>query len=212
MRHAVWLVLVCSIGCGQPQLTIEQAADLLSTSAALSAVENLQLVAPSGCFVVDRDAEVHASDVERDPHLIELQYVLGALRRDLELGLIEFEFSEASESSLMPPEGCDEQLWRSHGSDGTLSAQPLKLVAWKTVPSDKAIAAGLRPGQTFLYRRQTLGAITRLVRQDDASVRVEYSWHWAPSYEGGHLGIPTSAPTRGTATLRQTDQGWRVAE
>ena len=63
-----------------------------------------------------------------------------------------------------------------------------------------------------LEEGQTLGAITRLVRQDDASVRVEYSWHWAPSYEGGHLGIPTSAPTRGTATLRQTDQGWRVAE
>ena len=54
MRHVVWLVLVFSVACGQPQLTIEQAADLLSRSAALSGVENLQLVAPSGCFTLDR--------------------------------------------------------------------------------------------------------------------------------------------------------------
>ena len=212
MRHAVWLVLVCSVGCGQPQLTIEQAADLLSNSPALSGVETLQLVARSGCFTLDREAEVRAADVWKDSHLGELLYAREALRRDLELGLIEFEFSEASAGPLTPPEGCDEQLWRSHSSDGTLSAQPFKLVAWNTVPSDKAIAAGLQTGQTFLYRRQTLGAITRLERQDDATIRVEYSWHWAPSYEGGHLGFPTSAPARGVATLRRTDQGWCVAQ
>jgi hypothetical protein len=212
MRHVVWLVLVWSIGCGQPPLTIEQAADLLSNSPALSGIDNLQLVAPSGCFTLDREAEVRIADIWTDSHLGEHQYARGALRRALELGLIEFEFSEASAGPSTPPAGCDEQLWRSHSSDGTSSAQRTKLVAWKTVPSDKAIAAGLQTGQTFLYRRQTLGAITRLVRQDDATIRVEYSWHWAPSYEGGHLGIPTSAPARGVAMLRRTEQGWRVAQ
>lgn len=211
MRHVVWLVLVFSVACGQPQLSVQQASDLLSNSPALSGVEHLQLVAPSGCFVVDRDAEIHAADVQRDPRLNELLYVRDALHRDLELGLVEFEFNEAPERSVTPPEGCDEQLWRSHSRDGT-SAQQLKLVAWKAVPTDKALAAGLQMGQTFLYRRQTLGAITRLVRQDDATMFVEYSWHWAPSYEGVHLGIPASAPAKGTATLRRSDQGWRVAQ
>jgi hypothetical protein len=209
MRHLVWLVLILSVACGRPQLTVEQAADLLSQSPALSGVENLQLVAPSGCFVVDRSAEVRSADVQRDPRLVELLYVRDALRRDLELGLVEFEFNEAPASSQTPPEGCDEQLWRSHSNPG--ASQSLKLVAWKAVPSDRAIAAGLQMGQTFLYRRQTLGAITRLVRQDDDTMLVEYSWHWAPSYEGAHLGIPASPPAKGTATLTRSDQGWRVA-
>jgi hypothetical protein len=210
MRHVAWLVLGFSVACGRPQLSVEQAADLVSNSQALSGVEHLQLVAPSGCFIIDRDAEIHAADIRRDPRLNELQYVRDALRRDLELGLVEFEFNEAPARSQTAPEGCDEQLWRSHSNAG--ASQSLKLVAWKTVPSDRAIAAGLQMGQTFLYRRQTLGAITRLVRQDDTTMLVEYSWHWAPSYEGAHLGIPASAPARGTATLKRSDQGWRVAQ
>ena len=211
MRRVVWLVVVFSVACGPPQLTRETAADVLSKSPALSGVENLQLVTPSGCFTLDRDADIRTAAVQRDPRLNELVYVRDALQRDLELGLVEFEFTKAPVGSVTPPEGCDEQLWRSHSSDGT-SAQQLVLVAWKAVPTDKAIAAGLQPGQTFLYRRQALGEVTRLVRQDHKTTIVEYSWHWAPSYEGEHLGIRASPPARGKATFTLSDNGWHVAQ
>jgi hypothetical protein len=211
MRHSLWFVLAISVACTSPQLTRDQAAELLSKSPALSGIQNLRLVTPSGCFTLDRDAEVRAADVQRDQRLNELSYIRDALDRDLELGLIELEFSEATAGSPKP-QGCDQQLWTAYKSDrfGELDRR-LKLVAWKAVPSDKANAAGLHTGQTFLYRRQALIAITKLVRQDDHTSVVEYSWNWAPTYEGLHLGISASPPITSKATFKRSDTGWRFA-
>jgi hypothetical protein len=72
------------------------------------------------------------------------------------------------------------------------------------------MAAGLRPGETFPNLRQTLIAITQLNRKDDGTVIAEYRWHWAPSYEGEHLGIQASEPITGRVRFRHVADGWRL--
>lgn len=210
-HHIVWFALTLMVGCGPSPLTRDEAADLLSKSLALSSSENLQLATPSGCFVLARRAEVSGADVERDPQLAGLPYLLSTLRRERELGLVEFEFFETPAEAPVPPLGCG-QLWAAQhaGDTNTAAAARSKLVAWKTVPSDKAMAAGLQPGETFLYLRRTLIAITRLDRKDEGTIVAEYRWQWAPSYEGEHLGIQASEPFTGKARFRNAGDGWRL--
>lgn len=144
--------------------------------------------------------------------LSELSYVWDALGRDVDLELIEFEFSEAAAGSPRPPEGCDAQLWTAYKSDRSgESDRRLKLAAWKAVPSDRANAAGLHTGQTFPYGRQALVAITTLVRQDGNTTVVEYSWNWAPTEGGAHLGIRASPPVTSKATFKSSRTDWRLA-
>jgi hypothetical protein len=72
------------------------------------------------------------------------------------------------------------------------------------------MAAGLQPGQTFLYLRQTLLDVTRLEIKDDGTAVAEYSWRWAPSYEGEHLGIRAPEPVTARARFRSADGAWRL--
>jgi hypothetical protein len=209
--RAVWFALALAAACGPSPLTREEAAGLLSKSPALSNSESLRLAMPSGCFILARRADVSGADVERDPKLTELPYLRDTLHRERELGLVDFQFFEAPADAPAPPTGCG-RLWATaHAGDADAAAAARsKLVVWKTVPSDKAMAAGLQPGQTFLYLRQTLIAITRLDRKDDGTVVAEYRWHWAPSYEGEHLGIRASEPITSRARFRNAGNGWRL--
>jgi hypothetical protein len=211
-----WLTLVIvamlTVGCGPSPLTRDEASDLLSKALELGAAEDLQLATPSGCFTLPRNAPVHSADVELDPQLAGLPYLLSTLRRERELELVEFEFAETTLDAPVPPPGCG-QLWataRRAADAKAAAAARSKLVAWKTIPSDKAIAAGLQPGATFPYLRKTLIAITQLNKKDDATVVAEYRWRWAPSYEGEHLGIKASEPMTGKARFRNQGDGWRL--
>ena len=210
-RHLLWFTLAFTVGCGPSALTREGAADLLANALERDAGQNLQLATLSGCFTLAPKARVHNSDVELDPQLAGLPYLMSTLRIERELGLIEFEFAESPMDAPVPPSGCG-RLWAAqhaaHAS--TNAAAQSKLVAWKSIPSDKAMAAGLQPGDTFPYLRKTLIAVTQLTRKDDGTVIAEYRWHWAPSYEGEHLGIQASAPIPGRARFRNPGDGWRL--
>jgi hypothetical protein len=209
-RNIVWLALGLSAACGPGPLTREGAADLIAKS--LNASETLQLATPKGCFALPRGTEVRSADVERDPQLARAPYLVSTLRRERELELVEFEFTETSADAAAPPAGCG-QLWATqHATEAKgAGAGRLKLVLWTTVPSDKAMAAGLQPGQTFLYLRQTLIAVTKLETRNDGTVLAEYRWRWAPSYEGEHLGIQPSDAFAGRARFRNVGDGWRLA-
>jgi hypothetical protein len=210
--QAVWWSLALMAGCGPSPLTRDQAAQLISKSLELSSPETLQLATPSGCFILARRADVRSADITRDPQLAALPYLRNTLDRERELGLVEFEFSETPADAPFPPQGCG-QLWATQHADGTTrdAAARSKLIVWKTVPSDKAMAAGLQPGQTFLYLRRTLIAITRLDSKDGGTMVAAYQWRWAPSYEGEHLGIQPSEPFPGTARFRKVGGEWRMA-
>jgi hypothetical protein len=207
-RRLLWLALTLTVGCGPTPLTREEAADLLSKTLESGTTENLQLATPSGCFALPRNATASSTDVEQDPQLAALPYLMSTLRRERELELVEFEFAETPLDAPVPPSGCG-RLWATQHANAAAAARS-KLVAWKTVPSDKAIAAGLRPGETFPYLRKTLIAITQLTRKDDGTMVAEYQWHWAPSYEGEHLGIRPSEPFSGRARFRNPGDGWRL--
>jgi hypothetical protein len=206
------LALTFASGCGRPTLGLDEAAGLLSRSLASSESEHLQLATPSGCFLLARRDDIKNTDVERDPQIARLPYVLSTLRRERDLGLIEFEFSETPADAPVPPTGCG-QLWAAQhaGAEPVATASRFKLVVWKATPSDKAIAAGLQPGQTFLYLRKTLIDIVRLIRKDNDTMIAEYRWRWAPSYEGEHLGIQPSTPMAGKARFKNNGDGWRLA-
>ena len=103
---------------------------------------------------------------------------------------------------------CRDELVGLAALPGLLLRPPAVAVAYS---SDHLTAAPEQdPGPALVNR--TLGTITRLVRQDDGTMLVEYTWHWAPTYEGAHLGIPASSPAQGKATLTRSAQVWRVAE
>src|SRR5258707_3355889 len=155
-HHLLWFALTLTVGCGPSALTREEAADLIARTLEQRTAENLQLATPSGCFAVARNATVKSGDVERDPQLAALPYLLSTLRLERELGLVEFEFAEATLDAPVPAPGCGHLSVTWPNAAGSNAAARSKLVAWKTVPSDKAIAAGLQPGDTFPYLRQTL--------------------------------------------------------
>jgi hypothetical protein len=213
-----WLTLVVAgmlpltVACGPSPLTRDEASDLLSKSLASGGTENLQLATPSGCFALARNANVNSADVERDPHLAGLPYLLSTLRRERELGLVEFEFAEVPSDAAVPPSGCAD-LWAAQhaATTGGAPGARSKLIAWKTMPSDKAMAAGLQPGETFPYLHKTLIAITQLIPKDDGTVVVEYRWHWAPSYESEHLGVQAAEAITSRARFRHVGNSWRLA-
>ncbi len=208
--QAVWVALTLTAGCGSRPLTRNEAADLISKSLALRANEQLQLATPSGCFLLTTREELTGSDVERDPQLAGSPYLLSTLRRERELGLVEFEFSETPADAAVPPLECGRFRAAPTGAASRPQAARSKYVAWKTMPSDKAMAAGLHAGQTFLYLRQTLIDITHLTSKDDGTMVAEFRWRWAPSYEGEHLGIQASEPMIGRMRFRNTPDGWHV--
>jgi hypothetical protein len=197
------------VACGTSALDRPQAADLLARSPALARIENMTIATPGGCFTLPLGASVRAEDVQRDERLSARVDVRDALRRERELELVDFVFEQAAATSPSPLEGC-EQLWASVKSGPENAGGGVKLVAWKTILSDKAMVAGLQAGQTFQYRRQTLVAITALLPQIDGATVVGYSWKWAPTYEGAHLGIRESEPISAQAVFRKSSAGWQV--
>ena len=134
-RHLLWFTLAFTVGCGPSALTREGAADLLANALERDAGQNLQLATLSGCFTLAPKARVHNSDVELDPQLAGLPYLMSTLRIERELGLIEFEFAESPMDAPVPPSGCG-RLWAAqhaaHAS--TNAAAQSKLVAWKSNP------------------------------------------------------------------------------
>jgi hypothetical protein len=78
--------------------------------------------------------------------------------------------------------------------------------------SDKALAAGMWPGLTFVYRRQTLVEVTRVIQGDAHRSVVEYTSQWAPPFESAHLGIRSSEPFAARAILRRSSGDWRVVQ
>lgn len=166
---------------------------------------------PRGCFTVASDATFKAGDLERDRRLSESPVLRQELQRSRDLDLLDFDFTPVPATIPAPPEGCEE-LWSSYryGPKADEAAR-VKLVAWRTVMSDKALAAGLSPGFTFVYRRQTLVAITGASPQSGDTVLVDYTWQWAPPADSAHLGVRPSTEFSAKALLRRTADGWRVA-
>jgi hypothetical protein len=78
--------------------------------------------------------------------------------------------------------------------------------------SDKAMAAGLRPGHTFVSRRRELIAVGKIVMKDQHTALVDYTWHWMPSYETGHIGFAPSEPVRTTATFTRKGKDWSLTQ
>jgi hypothetical protein len=165
---------------------------------------------PRGCFTIPAGRNFRAGDLERDRRLSESPALRQELQRSRDLDLLDFDFSPVDATVTAPPEGC-EQLWASyHYGPKADEATRVKLVAWRTVMSDKALAAGLSPGFTFVYRKQTLVAITATSPKDDDTVLVDYTWQWAPPLDSAQLGTRPSAEMHAKAVLRRTAEGWRV--
>jgi hypothetical protein len=195
--------------CRSQSLTPERAAALLLRSAALSGVERMTFTTPRGCFTIAADSTFKAGDLDRDRRLSESPALRQQLQREQDLDLLDFEFSPVPAAVAAPPEGC-EQLWASYHNAGPDTAARVKLVPWRTMMSDKALAAGLSPGLTVVLRRQTLVEVTRVIQDDANTSVVEYTWQWAPPYESAHLGIRSSEPTAATAIVKRSSGDWRV--
>jgi hypothetical protein len=196
--------------CRSHSLTAAQAAELLRQSPLLAGEETMTFSLPRGCFTIPAARTLRAGDLERDRRLSESTALRQELQRSRDLDLLDFDFSPVPGTIPAPPEGCEE-LWASYryGPKADEAAR-VKLVAWRTVMSDKALAAGLSPGQTFVYRRQTLVAITG-TSQDGDTVLVDYTWQWAPPLDSAHLGVRPSTEISAKALLKRTADGWRVA-
>jgi hypothetical protein len=200
------------LACRSQTLTPAQVAELLAKSSALSGVEQMTYALPRGCFTISSGAMLKAGDLERDRRLAESPKVRQELQRARDLDLLDFEFSPMLATVSAPPEGCEE-LWASYRYGAKAEeAKLVKLVAWRTLMSDKALAAGLSPGQTFVYRRQSLVAITGTTEQNADTVVVEYTWQWTAPYESAHLGIRASPEEPAKAIFRKTTDGWRLVQ
>ena len=212
MRRALLCMTLggASAACRAESLTPARAAELLAASPALSGVERMTFTTPRGCFAIAADATVKAGDLEKDRRFSESPMLRRELQREQDLDLLDFEFSPVAATVAAPPEGC-EQLWASYRNARVDAAARAQLVPWRTMMSDKALAAGLSPGLTFIVRRQTLVEITRVVQPDRDAAVVEYTWQWAPPYESAHLGIRPSEPVAAHATIKRTRDQWRVA-
>jgi hypothetical protein len=197
--------------CQARSLTAEQVAEILRQSPLLAGRETMTFSLPRGCFTIPAGRSFRAGDLDRDRRLSESPELRQELQRSRDLDLLDFDFAPVPATIAAPPEGCEE-LWSSYRYGPKADeATRVKLVAWRTVMSDKALAAGLSPGQTLLYRRKLLVAITGTTERDLNTLRVEYTWQWAPDYEGAHLGIRPSAESAATATLIKSASGWHVA-
>jgi hypothetical protein len=165
---------------------------------------------PRGCFALNRNQPLDRNALDRDPGLNEQPALKALVEREQQLDLLDFEFSPAPVAMVPPAEGC-EQLWaRYHSGGASNMSSDTRLVSWRALMSDRAMAAGLQPGQSFIYRRQALIAIGKMTVRDERTTRVEYTWHWEPTFEGAHLGIAASEPSRSTATFTRDGTEWRL--
>jgi hypothetical protein len=205
------LAVACS-GCGAPALTPGQAADLLTASPALAGVETLTYTVPRGCVTLEGDQRLDGTVLDRDPRLSQNAELKVIVARERRLDLLDFEFSPTPITTSSPPEGC-EQLWAAyHSTTASGARSDARLVGWRALMSDKALAAGLRPGQSFVTRRQTLIAVGTITMKNGKTAVVDYTWHWAPSFETQHLGIDPSEPVRSNATFTRESKKWRLMQ
>jgi hypothetical protein len=210
-RVAIVCVSLLAASCRSRSLTAAQAAELLRQSPLLAGQETITFSLPRGCFTIPAGRTLRAGDLERDRRLSESPALRQELQRSRDLDLLDFDFSPVPATIPAPPEGCEE-LWSSYRYGPKADeATRVKLVAWRTMMSDKALAAGLSPGFTFVYRKQTLVAITGTSSQDGDTVLVEYTWQWAPPLDVQQLGARPSAEMPAKAVLKRTAEGWRVA-
>jgi hypothetical protein len=206
----VMIVMILPGACGRAALTRDAAADLLSKSMSARGTELLPVVTPTGCISVDAGVAIERIDPRKQPGILGPGDGSDGLQRLVALDLLEFELSEFPVDAPTAPPGC-ETLWITHQTGRQRSEGRLvKLVAWRTMLSDKALAAGLQVGQSFLYRRRTLMSVDRLEPAEGGVTRVSYTWRWEPTDEGAHLRIPASAPETGTARFKRTPDGWQI--
>jgi hypothetical protein len=203
----IWIAAACAAcqPASRGALTREYAAEALSASV-LTGVENIALVTPRGCFTVPIETPIDRIDPRRERGIYDRRS--DALRQLVDLELVEFELEEAPVSSPTPVEGC-EQIWLTHagGANRDASAQ-LKLISWRTMLSDKGRVAGFQPGQSFLYRRQTLVDVEDQIAVEGNTATVTYRWRWAPTEEGAHLGIHAGDAVRGSAAFTRSAGRW----
>jgi hypothetical protein len=193
-------------------LTVARAAELLMASRSLSGVEQVTYETPHGCFVLDADQRLDGAALDRDPQLAENHQLKALIDRERQLDLLEFEFSPTPIGSTSVPPDCHRQ-WLAYRSGAIGVKEPgARLVAWRALMSDKAVAAGLQPGQSFIARRQTLIAIGKIVMRSDQSAAVDYTWHWEPTYEAQHLGFAPTEPRRSVAIFKWDGHAWSVAQ
>jgi hypothetical protein len=144
-RLGVTSLALAAGACRSQSLTAEHAAELLAKSPALASVERMTFTTPRGCFTIAADATLKAGDLDRDRRLSESPALRQELQREQDLDLLDFEFSPVPATVPAPPDGC-EQLWASYRNAGAAAAARLKLVPWRTMMSDKALAAGCGRG------------------------------------------------------------------
>jgi hypothetical protein len=203
-------IAIVSAGCGRAALTREAAADLLSKAMSARGTELLPVVTPTGCISVDAGVAIERIDPRKQPGIAAPGDGNEGLQRLVALDLLEFELSEFPVDAPTAPPGC-ETLWITHQTGRQRSDdRPVKLVAWRTTLSDKALAAGLQAGQSFLYRRRALVSVDRLEPAEGGVTRVSYTWRWEPTDEGAHLRIPVSAPATATARFKRSPDGWEI--
>lgn len=203
------VVALLAFGCGPSRLTRDEAAALLSKSPALQGVQNIQIVTPRGCFTVEAATPIDRINPRTDTAVF-TGHEHDALKQEVDVHLVEFELAEKPLASPTPLDGC-ESLWLSFRTGANRDLAPfLKVVAWRTFLSDRAVAAGLQVGETILYRRQTLLSIDGLAPRTDGTTVVTYTWRWAPSEDGAHLGIPPGAPSSDVATFVRAGGRWQA--
>jgi hypothetical protein len=205
-------VTSCDIACSAPPLTLGQAADLLAASRPLSGVETMTYTTPRGCFVLEPDEKLDRRGLDRDPQFTENATLKSLVDLEQRLDLLDFEFSPSPLNSPSPPEGCDRPWAAYHRVTSGLPRSEARLIAWRSFMSDKAMAAGLQPGHTFVSRRRELIAVGRIVMKDPQTAVVDYTWHLMPSYETEHIGFAPSEPVRTTATFVRSGKTWSLIQ
>jgi hypothetical protein len=207
------MMFACSAAaCATPPLTVAQAGELLEASSALRGVERVTYATPTGCFVLEPGQRLDGAALDRDPQFADNRQLKAMVDRERELDLLDFEFSPTPITAPSAPEGCRRQ-WSAYLSAASgATASGARLVAWRSLMSDKALAAGLQPGQSFVTRQQRLIAVGKIAMRDDRSAVVDYTWHWEPTYEAQHIGFVPSEPKRSTAAFAWSGSHWGVVE
>lgn len=206
--------MLMGLGCALAspgELTHAEAARLLTGSSLLGAVESIQILLPHGCLSVSKDVPIDRINPRKEPSVVASRQGGDAFAREIQLDVVDFELAEAPLTTGTPLEGCESVWLEETGRSGQATAAQLKMVAWKTVLNDKGQAAGLQPGQTLLYRRQTLVGVEQLIPEANGTMTGTYSWRWEPTPDGAHLGIPSGAPTRATVRFRRVRGRWEIA-
>jgi hypothetical protein len=207
------MMFACSAAaCATPPLTVARASELLEASVALRGVEQVTYTTPKGCFVLEPDQHLDGTALDRDPQFADNRQLKAMVDRERELDLLDFEFSPTPITAPSAPEGCRRQWSAYLNAASGVTASSARLVAWRSLMSDKAFAAGLQPGRSFVTRQQRLIAIGKIVMCDDRSAVVDYTWHWEPTYEAQLIGFAPSEPKRSTAAFAWSGSNWGVVE